>query len=158
MSFSHLRDDGTPGMVDVDSKAVTERTATARGRIHLGADVMTALRDGDIHTKKGAVFQTAILAGIMAAKRTAEMIPLCHQLPLSKVTVDIEPVDGDAAEVTCYAKATHKTGVEMEALTGVSVACLTIYDMCKSFGHGMAIGPIVLIEKSGGRRTYQRKD
>lgn len=140
-------------MVDVGDKAVTERSAVARCEVALPDAVWAALADGDIQTKKGPVFQTAIIAGTMAVKRTSELIPLCHPLPIDGCRVAIEP---DAARrcliITCAVRTTHKTGVEMEALTGASVAALTVYDMCKALSHEMVIGDLRLVEKHGGKR------
>lgn len=137
-------------MVDVSDKAETVRIATAEGHVKMAAETLALIRQGN--AKKGDVIGTARLAGIMAAKRTADLIPLCHPLMLTKVTVEIEE---DAAlpglRVTATAKLTGKTGVEMEALTAVSVACLTIYDMAKAADKAMEIGGIRLLEKSGGK-------
>ena len=151
--FTHLDAEQRPTMVDVGGKAPTERTATARAVVSLPEAAAAALSEGDIQTKKGPVFQTAILAGIMGAKRTAELIPLCHPLPLDNCTVDIV-LEVSKAVITCHAKTHARTGVEMEALTGASVAALTIYDMCKAFSHEMVIEDVRLIEKHGGKRDF----
>jgi len=144
-------------MVDVGAKAVTHRIAEAEARIRLPAAVARALRRSGHRTKKGPVFDTAIVAGVMAAKRTSELIPLCHPLALSKVTVDITP---DQRLPGCIVRATVKvtgpTGVEMEALTAVSVACLTIYDMIKAAERGVRIEAIHLVEKRGGKSGHYR--
>ncbi len=149
--FSHLDESGNPGMVDVGGKPVTRRTAVARARMELPPEVTAALQDGDIITPKGPVFQTAIIAGTMAVKRTAESIPFCHPVPVDRCRITIEPdSDGSALTVTCEAGASYVTGVEMEALHGAAVASLTIYDMCKSISHGMVIRDLGLVRKTGG--------
>ena len=150
--FTHIDEDNQPGAVDVSDKAVTLRTATARSTITVPDDVMAALVDGDIQTKKGPVFQTAIIAGTMGAKQTSNLIPLCHPLPLEGCTVRIHTEGTNDVVVECSVKAHYKTGVEMEALTGATVAALTIYDMCKAFSHDMVIRETRLIEKHGGKR------
>jgi cyclic pyranopterin phosphate synthase len=151
--LTHLGKRGEARMVDVSDKASTERVAIAEGRILMRPATLALLRQGN--AKKGDVLGAARLAGIMAAKRTHELIPLCHPLALSKVSVDIEPVRGGLS-VTATVKVTGKTGVEMEALTAVSVACLTIYDMVKAVERGMRIEGIRLIEKRGGKSgTYR---
>ena len=142
-------------MVDVGNKELTERVASARSIISLPDEIIDQFRDNDIHTKKGPVFQTAILAGIMAAKKTSDLIPLCHPLALSKVSVDINIQDNEVV-VDCEAKLKGKTGVEMEALTGASVAALTIYDMCKGFSHDIIIRETKLMKKSGGKNDFER--
>lgn len=152
--FSHLNKSGDPTMVDVSVKDVTERTAMAKSLVVLDASIISRLENDEIHTRKGPVFQTAILAGIMAAKKTSELIPLCHPLPLSKCSVDISINDKKEVEILCTAKISARTGVEMEALTGATVAALTIYDMCKGFSHGIVIRETKLIEKKGGKSDY----
>ena len=149
-NLTHLDAAGAANMVDVSDKAETERIAIAEGRIVMHpATLELAL---SAQAKKGDVVATARIAGIMAAKRTSELIPLCHPLALSKVRVDIEPDDGlPGFRVSALAKVTGKTGVEMEALTAVSVACLTLYDMLKAVDRGMRIEGIVLREKRGGK-------
>ncbi len=154
--FTHLDEAGNPSMVDVGHKAVTERTARARAIVVLGDDIMDRLEKEEIHTKKGPVFQTAILAGIMAAKRTGELIPLCHPLPLDKIKVDIHVSEAREVIIDCTARVTAKTGVEMEALTGASLAALTVYDMCKGFSHDILIREVQLMEKTGGKRDFKR--
>ena len=143
-------------MVDVGGKAVTRREARAQSVIVLGESIMNKLQGEEIHTKKGPVFQTAVLAGIMGAKKTSELIPLCHPLPLEKVGVDIRINENREVVVECTAVTTGKTGVEMEALTGASVAALTIYDMCKAFSHDIVIRQTQLMAKSGGKRDFDR--
>jgi cyclic pyranopterin monophosphate synthase len=153
-SFTHIDSANRPTMVDVGDKEVTKRVATAQSRVHFPAKVAEALRTQGFATSKGPVFQTAIIAGVMGAKRTHELIPFCHPLALEncKVTIDME---GDDAVILCTASLTGKTGVEMEALTGASVAALTIYDMCKALSHEIEIGSTRLMSKTGGRSgTY----
>jgi cyclic pyranopterin phosphate synthase len=137
-------------MVDVGGKDITERVAVTKGVIRMRPETLRLIRDGGF--EKGDVLGVARVAGVMAAKKTHDLIPLCHQIPLSQVTVDFEDLpSSDGIEVTATARATWKTGVEMEALTALSVAALTIYDMCKAVDRGMTIGDIRLVEKSGGR-------
>jgi len=140
-------------MVDVADKVATERTAHASARIILPPQVREAIEGTDIQTKKGPVFQTAIIAGTMAAKRTHELIPFCHPLGLESCKIEIG-LDGDDALIDCRVKVHHKTGVEMEALTGATVAALTVYDMCKALSHDMVIGDVRLISKTGGKSDY----
>jgi len=155
-SFTLLDDSNNPSMVDVGDKATTRRTARAQAIVVLGAAIMDKLEDNDIQTKKGPVFQTAILAGIMAAKQTSNLIPLCHPLALEKVGVDITVNTAREVVITCTARLTGKTGVEMEALTGASVAALAIYDMCKAFSHDIVIREVRLLEKTGGKSDYKK--
>ena len=133
--FSHINDQNQPTMVDVGNKNSTVRTAHARSLITLTPELIKLLNNDEITTKKGPVFQTAILAGIMACKQTSNLIPLCHPLALDKCNVEIKFVDAQDVQIDCIVKTTGKTGVEMEALTGASVAALTIYDMCKAYSH-----------------------
>ena len=143
--LTHIAADGRAQMVDVSGKPLSARTAVATGRITLAKATVALVRKNEI--AKGDVIATARIAGIQAAKRTAHLIPLCHTIPLSDVKIDIE-LSGDGAEVTCTARTVAQTGVEMEALTGVAVALLTIYDMCKAVDKGMVIGDVRLLEKS----------
>lgn len=148
--LTHVAADGTAEMVDVGDKAVTTRTATARGAVKMAAATLDLIVAGN--AKKGDVIGAARIAGIMAAKKTSDLIPLCHPLALTKVTVDIEPDSSlPGLRVKAFAGVDGKTGVEMEALTAVAVACLTIYDMAKAVDRGMEIGEIRLEEKTGGR-------
>jgi cyclic pyranopterin phosphate synthase len=148
--LSHLNEAGEARMVDVSEKAVTERNATAEGFVSMAPETLDLILSGD--APKGDVLATARIAGIMAAKRTHELIPLCHPLPLTQVTVDFTPSrDPAGIRVEATAKVEAKTGVEMEALTAVSVACLTIYDMVKAVDRAMTFSGIRLIEKTGGR-------
>lgn len=141
-------------MVDVGAKAETRRTARAQAIVVLNEEVMNHLEQDEIHTKKGPVFQTAILAGIMAAKRTSDLIPLCHPLALEKVGVDIRINEAREVVIEGTARLSGKTGVEMEALTAVSVAALTVYDMCKAFSHDIVIKETRLLEKTGGKKDF----
>ena len=151
--LTHLDERGNATMVDVTEKAVTERVAVAVGKIYVGEEVFCAIADGGV--PKGDVLACARVAGIMAAKRTSELIPLCHPLMLTKVSVDFTPDEAQRAILCrCTAKLTGRTGVEMEALTGVSVALLTIYDMCKALNRRMEISEIHLEEKSGGKSGH----
>ncbi|WP_210358448.1 cyclic pyranopterin monophosphate synthase MoaC [Sphingomonas beigongshangi] len=145
--LTHIDADGAARMVDVAGKAVTTREATATGHIAIAADALAAIRDGA--TKKGDVLAVARIAGIMAAKRTADLIPLCHPLPLTRVTLDLA-IAADGIVATATAATEGKTGVEMEALTAASVALLTIYDMAKALDRGMTISGLRLLAKSGG--------
>jgi len=154
-TFSHLDEQGNPTMVDVGKKSATARVATARSVVVLNQQIMEHLSGEEIHTKKGPVFQTAITAGIMAVKRTSELIPLCHPLPIENCKFDIK-VDGEQVVISCTVSLTGKTGVEMEALTGASVAALTIYDMCKAFSHDIVIKDTRLYEKTGGKSDFRR--
>jgi len=155
--FSHVDPAGNPSMVDVGNKQVTARSATAGCLVRLPEEVIAHLQNDDIHTKNGPVFQTAIIAGVMAAKRTSELIPLCHPLALEDCQVTIKTIADDQVEVRCTAKLHGKTGVEMEALTGASVAALTIYDMCKAFSQDIVISDLRLISKTGGKHDFNRE-
>lgn len=154
--LSHLNEAGEARMVDVSAKSVTERTAIAEGFVAMAPETLELILSGN--APKGDVLATARIAGIMAAKRTAELIPLCHPLPLTQVTVDFTPSrDPAGLRVEAAAKVEGKTGVEMEALTAVSVACLTLYDMVKAVDRGLEFTGIRLIEKTGGRSgSYKR--
>jgi cyclic pyranopterin phosphate synthase len=154
--FSHLDAQDRPQMVDVGGKAVTRRMAHAVAVVWLPPALAALLSDGEIATKKGPVFQTAILAGVMGAKRTSDLIPLCHPLPIEDCKIDIQRIGPDegggaAVEIHCRVRTEAKTGVEMEALTGASVAALTLYDMGKAVTHGIVIREIRLLEKTGGK-------
>ena len=149
-TLTHLDAAGAAAMVDVSGKDVTARTAVAEGRIVMQPETLALVREGN--AKKGDVLGVARVAGIMAAKKTHELVPLCHPLLLTKVSVDIEPDEKlPGLRVTALTRVTGKTGVEMEALTAASVACLTIYDMAKAVDRGMTIAGIRLLEKSGGK-------
>lgn len=155
--LTHFDEQGNARMVDVGEKAVTDRIATAHGFIHVNGEVYEAIKQGT--AKKGDVLGVARVAGIMGAKRTSDLIPLCHVLMLTKCTVDfILHDDRRAVEAVCTVKTSGKTGVEMEALTGVNVALLTIYDMCKAMDRGMTMTDITLLLKDGGKSGLYRKD
>ncbi len=154
--FSHIDDKGRAVMVDVSEKAATKRTATAQSIVVLPANVLAQLTNGDIQTPKGVVFQTAIIAGIMAAKKTGELIPLCHPLGLDNCKIDIQLNAQQEVVINCTASITAKTGIEMEALTGASIAALTVYDMCKALSHDIVIKETKLIEKTGGKSDFKR--
>ncbi|QIP16898.1 cyclic pyranopterin monophosphate synthase MoaC [Spirosoma aureum] len=160
-SLSHLDANGNPAMVDVGAKAISRRTARARSIVVLGPEIMQHLTQSgstgaDIQTRKGPVFQTAIIAGTMAAKRTDDLIPLCHSLGLDNCQITITAAGPDAI-VDCLVSTEGKTGVEMEALVGASVAALTIYDMCKALSHDIIIRETKLMEKTGGKRDFKRE-
>jgi cyclic pyranopterin phosphate synthase len=153
--LSHVDKANRPTMVDVGDKAVTTRTATARARVVFPADAPLEA-DGSLRTKKGPVFDTAIVAGVMAAKRTSELIPFCHPIALEDCKIAIEWGAPREVVIECTVRATHKTGVEMEALTGATIAALTVYDMCKALTHGIEIRDVALLAKTGGKRDYRR--
>jgi len=153
--LSHIDEAGKASMVDVSNKNTSVRTARASGKVIFPSDVFTHLAADDFLGKKGSIIQTAIIAGIQAVKKTAELIPLCHQLNLSRIQLDIEPGD-NALKILCTVKCNERTGVEMEALTGVSVAALTIYDMCKALSHDITISEIQLQQKTGGKNDFNR--
>lgn len=155
VELTHLNEKGLPTMVDVSEKKVTHRKAVARSIVELPQVVYEQLTNGDIHTKKGSVFQTAIIAGIMAAKKTGELIPLCHPLGLDNCSINIQ-IDDNNLMIDCTADVTSKTGVEMEALVGATIAALTVYDMCKALSHDIVIKEIQLMEKTGGKNDFKR--
>ncbi len=143
-------------MVDVSEKNVTKRTAVARSIVLLDENIVSLLKDGELHSKKGPVFQTAIIAGTMAAKKTGDLIPLCHPIGLESCDIEIKLVELEAI-ITCTCSLGAKTGVEMEALTGASVAALTIYDMCKALSHDIVISNTRLISKTGGKKDFHHE-
>jgi cyclic pyranopterin phosphate synthase len=153
--LTHVDKANRPTMVDVGDKPVTTRTASARARVVFPADAIPQSGEA-LRTKKGPVFETAIIAGVMAAKRTHDLIPFCHPLPIEDCKIDIAWGAPNEVVIECSVRATHKTGVEMEALTGASVAALTIYDMCKALTHGIEIRDVALLSKTGGKRDYQK--
>ena len=154
-TLSHLDSDGDITMVDVSGKVATTREANATGQVRFPDEIYTQIKAADGMTKKGSITQTAHIAGIMAAKRTHDLIPLCHPLPLDKIGLSFEYNDAlSSLTVSAVVKVTHKTGVEMEALTAVSVACLTIYDMTKALSHDIVIDDIHLVKKTGGKSDY----
>ena len=155
--FSHVDDKNQPAMVNVGGKPVTHRTAQARAVVAVPPEVLKHLDGSEIQGKKGPVFQTAIIAGIMGAKKTGELIPLCHPLGLEDCKIEIAVNDAGEIVIECRAELHGKTGVEMEALTGASIAALTVYDMCKAFSHDIVIKEIRLLEKTGGKKDFSRE-
>ena len=153
--LSHINASGNAEMVDVSEKQNSSRVAIASGRVLFPTEVFKELRQQDFLGKKGSIVQTAVIAGIQGVKKTSELIPLCHQINLTKIDVDIVPGDNQF-HITCTVKCDGKTGVEMEALTGVSVAALTIYDMCKALSQDIVISTVQLERKSGGKNDYER--
>ena len=155
--FTHIDEEGNAVMVDVSAKEATERIATAKGSVLMRPETMQKILAGGI--KKGDVLSVAQLAGIMGAKRTPDLIPLCHPLELASVTVDLtcDP-DRNAVDITATCKVTGQTGVEMESLTAVAVAALTVYDMCKALSHDIVIGETRLLAKSGGKADFEHHD
>ena len=152
--FSHIDKNNQPKMVDVSDKLISKRTATAQATMFLGREIVGHFNNNELTTKKGPVFQTAVIAGIQAVKRTAELIPMCHPLNIDGVQVDIQLLDEEQIEIRCTVTMEGKTGVEMEALHGVSTAALTVYDMCKAISHHMVIREIRLLEKKGGKSDF----
>ena len=152
--LTHFDSDGRVNMVDVGGKAVTERLAIARGSVHMSDEALSQLKSGE--NKKGDVLTIAEIAGIMGAKKTSELIPLCHPLPLTSVKVELS-ISDKGVDVTARVKTKGQTGVEMEALTAVSVSCLTVYDMLKAVDKGMVITNIELLKKTGGKSGHWKK-
>lgn len=157
--LTHVDAQNNPKMVDVSQKVITRRTATARSVIALDQQLWEQLglnnsHTDDIYTKKGPVFQTAIIAGTMAVKKTSELIPFCHPLAIEKCNIQIQPAENYQIIIECTVAVSGKTGVEMEALTGVTVAALTIYDMCKALSHSITIQNTQLVEKRGGKSDF----
>jgi cyclic pyranopterin monophosphate synthase len=153
MTFTHLDADQHPTMVDVSGKTATKRSATAEARVKFPPAVAAALRDNGLRSPKGPVFDTAIVAGVLGAKRTHELIPFCHPLGIENCRIAID-LEGDTAIIRCTVTVHHKTGVEMEALTGASIAALTVYDMCKALSHAIVIDGVRLLAKEGGKSGY----
>ena len=149
--FSHIDDKNKPKMVNVIDKKITKRKAIERAKMFLGKEIINLLDNEEINTKKGPVFQTAIIAGIQAVKKTSEIIPMCHPLLLDGIGIDIDFLDDEHIAIQCSVEMEGKTGVEMEALSGASIAALTIYDMCKALSQKMIIKDIKLVEKTGGK-------
>ena len=150
--LTHLDSDGRPSMVDVSAKAVTARAAQAECRVKFPPAIAAQLRDNGLKSAKGGIVDTAIIAGTMAVKKTHELIPFCHPLPIDGCRFTIDWCDARTLRITCTVRTTHRTGVEMEALTGATVAALTVYDMCKALSHAIVIGPAKLLGKRGGKR------
>lgn len=150
-SFSHLNENNNPKMVNVSDKKITKRTAIAKATMFLGEEIISHFNNDELITKKGPVFQTAIIAGIQGVKKTSEIIPMCHPLLINGVDINIHVINSEHIEVLCEVIIEGKTGVEMEALTGVNITCLTIYDMCKSISQDIIIKEVKLLEKTGGK-------
>ena len=155
-NLSHTGTDGNPKMVDVSEKKPTKRIAKAQAVVNVGKEILALIKDQELKTKKGPVFQTAIVAGVMGAKQTSSLIPLCHPIGMEDCQISIKVVE-DKIVINSTATVYSKTGVEMEALTAASVAALTIYDMCKAISHDIIIEEIKLMEKSGGKSDFKRK-
>lgn len=154
--FSHIDEKNKPKMVNVIDKKVTKRRALAQATMFLGEEIVALLEGDEISTKKGPVFQTAVIAGIQAVKRTADMIPMCHPLSLDGIDISIEVIDQSHISLLCSVEMEGKTGVEMEALSGVSIAALTVYDMCKAISQKMIIKEVRLVEKTGGKSDFKK--
>lgn len=154
-NFSHINEQNQPKMVNVSDKKITKRTAIAKATMFLGSEIVSHFTKDELITKKGPVFQTAIIAGIQAVKKTSDIIPMCHPLLINGVDIDINIVDNEHVEVFCKVTIEGKTGVEMEALTGASATCLTIYDMCKAISQKMVIQEVKLVEKTGGKSAIK---
>lgn len=153
--LTHVDNSGNPQMVDVSEKKLTRRTALAQAIVHTGPEILKQIRDNELITKKGPVFQTAIIAGVMGAKKTSELVPFCHPLGLEDCRVSIS-VRHEKIVIEASATVTAKTGVEMEALTAATTAALTVYDMCKALSHDIVIEEIKLLEKKGGKKDFKR--
>lgn len=151
--LTHVDAGGRPAMVDVSGKTATARQARAECLVTFPAEVAEQLKLGGLKTAKGAVVDTAIVAGTMAVKRTHELIPFCHPLPIDGCRFEVDWLDASTLRIHCTVKTVHRTGVEMEALTGATVAALTVYDMCKALSHELTIGPAKLLAKTGGKRV-----
>jgi len=152
--LTHIDPAGRPAMVDVSEKTATRREAVAECRVRFPADAAQQLRAAGLKSAKGGIVETAIIAGTMAVKRTHELIPFCHPLPVEGCRIVVEWAGDRDLRIECEVRTTHRTGVEMEALTGASIAALTVYDMCKALSHRIVIGPAKLLGKSGGRRDF----
>jgi len=156
VGLTHLDATRRPTMVDVGAKEITARVATAEARIHLPTAVARALAATGHRTHKGPVFDTAVVAAVQAVKRTCELIPFCHPLPIDHCELDIDSTRSGRITIRCTVRTTHKTGVEMEALTGATVAALTVYDMCKALSHDIVIESVRLLAKRGGNHNFKR--
>ena len=150
-NFSNLNENNNPKMVNVSDKKITKRTAIAKATMFMGEEIISYFNNDELITKKGPVFQTAIIAGIQGVKKTSEIIPMCHPLLINGVDINIHVINSEHIEVLCEVIIEGKTGVEMEALTGVNITCLTIYDMCKSISQDIIIKEVKLVEKTGGK-------
>lgn len=155
MKLTHFDERGGARMVDVGAKDMTVRTALAEGRISMRPETLDLIQKGKM--AKGDVLQVARVAGIMAAKKTPDLVPLCHPIPLEKVEIEFETEGADMLKISATSRATYRTGVEMEALTAAMIAGLTVYDMCKAVDRGMSLGPFYLVEKSGGKSGYFKR-
>lgn len=153
--FTHIDSTGNPTMVDVSEKKITKRTAKAQAIVDVGEEILAQIKDNELVTKKGPVFHTAIVAGVMGAKNTSSLIPFCHPLGLEDCQVKIH-VNRNKIVINSSATITSKTGVEMEALTAVTIAALTVYDMCKALSHHITIEEVKLMEKTGGKKDFKR--
>ena len=153
--FSHINKDNQPKMVNIGDKEATKRKAIARAEMFLGSEIISHFTNDEIITKKGPVFQTAIIAGIQAVKKTSDLIPMCHPLLINGVDIYINIINEEYIEILCSVEISGKTGVEMEALTGASMAALTIYDMCKALSQKMIIKEVKLLEKTGGKSDFK---
>ena len=155
--FSHINKSNNPKMVNVGDKQITKRKATAKATMFLGAEIVAYFKNDDITTKKGPVFQTAIVAGIQGVKKTSDLIPMCHPLLINGVDIEIDVINETDIEIYCTVSIEGKTGVEMEALTGASTTALTIYDMCKSISQQMVIREVKLLEETGGKSDIKNE-
>ena len=156
-SFTHLNKKNHPKMVTISDKKITQRTAIAKATMFLGKEVIAHFTNDELTTTKGPVFQTAIIAGIQGVKKTSALIPMCHPLIINGIDIDINIIDSEHITVLCKVVIEGKTGVEMEALTGASITCLTIYDMCKGISQKMVIKDVKLIEKTGGKSDIKNE-
>jgi len=156
-TFSHINKNNQPKMVNVGDKKITKRQATAKATMFLGSAIIAHFQNDELITKKGPVFQTAIIAGIQAVKKTSDLIPMCHPLFINGVDIEIEILDNEQIEILCTVSIEGKTGVEMEALTGATIAALTVYDMCKSISQKMVIKEVKLLNKSGGKSDIKNE-
>ncbi|WP_456438182.1 cyclic pyranopterin monophosphate synthase MoaC [Psychroserpens sp.] len=155
--FTHINKKNQPKMVNVGDKNSTKRKAIAKAIMFLGEEIISHFSEDEIHTKKGPVFQTAIITGIQAVKKTSDLIPMCHPLQINGIDIDISIIDKEHIEILCAVEIDGKTGVEMEALTGATIAGLTVYDMCKAISQKMVIKEVKLVEKTGGKTDYKEK-
>lgn len=156
MTLTHLDPEGRPAMVDVSAKPATAREALAECRVRFSPAIAAHLQENGLRSAKGGIVETAIIAGTMAVKRTHELIPFCHPLPIDGCRIAVDWLDPRTLTITCAVRTTHRTGVEMEALTGATVAALTVYDMCKALSHAIVLGPAKLLGKRGGKRDLGR--
>jgi len=156
--FSHINKKNKPKMVNVGTKKITKRKAIAKAEMFLGKEIISLFNKNELTTQKGPVFQTAIIAGIQAVKKTSNLIPMCHPLIINGVDIDIVIKDQENIEIICAVEIDGKTGVEMEALTGASMAALTVYDMCKSVSQKMVIKEVMLVEKTGGKSDIKQNE